>query len=115
MKNAITELTVLPFSPTIFRYSINNSETLHAINKEMLIKMLTETCPKSLSTSLNFIDRKIPFYINIKENEVFELVSNPESIEANFEKIIRDELNSPTTINKNTKKLENCQLNFWRK
>jgi hypothetical protein len=115
MKNAITELTVLPFSPTIFRYSINNSETLHAIQTEKLIKMLTELCPKSLLKSLNFIDRKIPFYIDIKENEVFELVSDPENIQNNFEKIIRDELNSPITINKNTKKLANCQLNFWRK
>ncbi len=115
MKNAITELTVLPFSPTIFRYSINNSETLHVIQTEKLIKMLTELCPKSLLKSLNFIDRKIPFYIDIKENEVFELVSDPENVQNNFEKIIRDELNSPITINKNTKKLANCQLNFWRK
>ena len=77
--------------------------------------MLTELCPKSLLKSLNFIDRKIPFYIDIKENEVFELVSDPENVQNNFEKIIRDELNSPVTTNKNTKKLANCQLNFWRK
>lgn len=115
MKNAITELTILPYSPTLFRYSINNSETLHAINKEMLIKMLTETCPKILVKSLYFIERKIPFYIDIKDDDVFELISDPKNIQNNFEKIIRDELNSPTTINKNTKKLTNCQLNFWRK
>ena len=115
MANAINELTVLPFSPTIFRYSINNSETLHAINQEKLVKMLTDICPKLLLKSLNFIDKKIPFYINVKENEVFELVSDPENVQNNFEKIIRDELNSPITINKNTKKLANCQLNFWRK
>lgn len=115
MANAINELTILPYSKTLFRYSINNSETLHAIQTEKLIKMLTELCPKSLLMSLNFIDRKIPFYINIKENEVFELVSDPENVQNNFEKIIRDELNSPITMNKNTKKLANCQLNFWRR
>ena len=115
MANAINELTILPYSKTLFRYSINNSETLHAIQTEKLIKMLSELCPKYLLKSLNFIDKKIPFYINIKDNEVFELTSDPEDIEANFEKIIRNELNSPITINKNTKELTNCQLNFWRK
>lgn len=115
MKNAIDELTILPCSPTLFRYSINNSETLHAINKEMLVKMLTEICPKSLMKSLSFIERKTPFYIDIKDDDVFELISDPKSIQNNFEKIIRDELSSPTTINNNTKKLMNCQLNFWRK
>lgn len=116
MKNtSINELIILPYSSMLCRYSVNDSESTHTTTYEKISEMILNLCPSVVMRSIPFIEKKLPFYINIKDSEVFELVSSPENIQNNFEKVIRDELKSPITINNNTKKLANCQKNFWRK
>ena len=117
MDNVINEMIVLPYSPTICRYSINNSEKLHATTYSNVIKIISETCPLGIVKSSRFLERKIPFIINIKSGSVLELSTSEESINKIKNNKIVDELKNPVTINNNTKGLVKSQISskFWRK
>jgi hypothetical protein len=68
--------------------------------------------------SIPYIERKLPFYINIKNTEIFELESTEKEKNEEYKRKMLSELLNPIlTINNNTKQLQQSQIanKFWRK
>lgn len=115
---SINELIILPYSATLCRYSVNDSESTHTTTYEKISEMISNLCPSMIMRSIPFIERKLPFYINIKKNEIYELHSSEdERIEEYKRKMLSELLNPSITINNNTKQLQQSQIanKFWRK
>ena len=115
---SINELIILPYSSTLCRYSVNDSESTHTTTYEKISEMISNLCPSMVMRSIPFLDRKIPFYINIKNNEIFELQTTESERDEEYKrKMLSDLLNPSIIINNNTKQLQQSQManKFWRK
>ena len=115
---SINELIILPYSATLCRYSVNDSESTHTTTYEKISEMISNLCPSMVMRSIPFLERKVPFYINIKNNEIFELQTNEDERNEEYKrKMLSDLLNPSIIINNNTKQLQQSQVanKFWRK
>jgi len=115
---SINELIILPYSATLCRYSVNDSESTHTTTYEKISEMISDLCPQLIMKSIPYIERKLPFYINIKNTEIFELESTEKEKNEEYKRKMLSELLNPIlTINNNTKQLQQSQIanKFWRK
>jgi hypothetical protein len=110
-KNVIENVVCYPISDKYCSYVINDGQK-HCVTYEEIISILTNICPTLLYKILFFIDRKLPFYIELKNLEIFQLKSDEEDRNAFYQKQIRtynkQEINK-LTINNNTNKIEKNQ------
>lgn len=110
---SINELIVLPYSPTICRYTVNDSVATHACSYEQVVRMISDLCPTVMLKAMKYIERRDPFLIDVKKKVLLELKTKPVDREAAYKQKLRDELYNPKVQEESLK--GSISKDFWRK
>lgn len=71
-KMSINSILILPYSPTLCVYYINDGER-HACSYEKINNILSDIVPTLVYKFLEKLSKKLPFYIDVKENTLSDI------------------------------------------
>lgn len=90
MKTTVRTILVLPYSPTLWAYYINEGER-HILNAEKLTKTINPFVPELALEIYKKMQRLEPFLLNIEEKSIIAIGPDPLE-EKNLKKIDRKPL-----------------------
>jgi hypothetical protein len=78
-KTVISNILVIPHSPTVWIYYINDGDR-HAVSEKVVVNLLSEIAPSHVYSVYEKMSRKLGFFIDLEKNEFFEASYDEEEL-----------------------------------